>query len=86
MSVLNELQHFTALPWHVRQIQVSSAAVEQIAARAADEIERLQKELAKALAALKRADEMFEDARWEAVLTWRNQHSAAIKAAREVKP
>ena len=52
MSVLDELQHHSALPWHVRQIRLSSEAVEQIAARAADEIERLHRELAKARAAL----------------------------------
>ena len=43
----------------------------------------LQHQLAEARAALKRVDEMLEDARWESVIEWRETHAAAIKAARE---
>ena len=45
----------------------------------------LQRQLADARAALKRVDEMLEDARWESVvlIEWRETHAAEIKAARE---
>ena len=83
LSVLDELQHHSALPWHVRQIQVSSAAVEQIAARAADEIERLHRELAEARAALRDFDEILADRAPAMHLMIRKQHAAALKAALE---
>ena len=59
-----------------------SDAGEDLAYLAA-KLARLEVDLADARAALKRVDEMLEDARWESVIEWRETHAAAISAARE---
>jgi len=87
---LRELRYPDALPLALRQMRDGLAAVEQITARAADEIERLITDLAEARAALRDlmvlADNKFIDeddgSYWN---FWRNDHAAALKAAREAK-
>jgi hypothetical protein len=75
---LKELRYPNGLPLAFRKIYKGLVTAEQIAARAADTIEQLEKELADARAALWSAD--LEDWRFvSSKAKWRHSHAAALQ-------
>jgi hypothetical protein len=91
-EVLRELLQTNELPAVVRQMRAGVETVEQVMARAADEIEKLQRERDEARVALaevieEQLPDEFElqslaEHWWK---SWKNRNAAAIQAAREEK-
>jgi hypothetical protein len=81
-DTLAELMHQDQLPAAIVHIRNGLATVEQVSARAADEIRRLESELVEARAALNEVQTWPYSETLEAVrFIWKEKHAAALQAA-----